>query len=37
MRGGWALRHQVDSLESLSRDLKNLDAAARSGVASQGS
>lgn len=30
-----ALRHQVDSLESLSRDLKNLDVTTRSKNASQ--
>ncbi|OSY35025.1 DNA-binding transcriptional MerR regulator [Pseudonocardia autotrophica] len=30
-----ALRHQVDSLESLSRDLKNLDTSTRSYNASQ--
>lgn len=30
-----ALHHQVDSLESLSRDLKNLDASTRSKIASR--
>ncbi|MBP2371904.1 MerR family transcriptional regulator [Pseudonocardia parietis] len=32
-----ALRHQVDSLEFLSRDLKNLDISSRSGNASRSS